>query len=409
MSLEKTFPIYKKVHASGNIGYRVDMGMVAGKRKLKSFPTEEAAENFRRRCLEIEARKKPVDLRDLSESMRHEVLAALAKLRNHNASITQAVDFFIKHANPARGDASISEIMAKFRSVKAKAGMSQKYLDNSESSFFAPFKRHFADCAMSDLTTEACQSYLDNHQAWTATTTRSHIRHLSVLCNFAIEKGYMSYNPFARVQKPKRPPSTSRHRVATVENVIKILNFAMNNGYGQECAALVLILFCGVRTEEVARLKWDDIKLDEEPPAVHLLDDITKATKTRINELPLNALQWLKRLRATGPVVGSKFDGRMRYLRKKSGASFKQNAARVSFASYHVAFHGDGIKTAYMLGHDNPTLLYNTYKAVVTKSEADRYWKITPDYEGWDRDTAPTESQLRESRMKRMRRALESA
>ncbi|MBL8030688.1 MAG: hypothetical protein JNN11_05590, partial [Candidatus Doudnabacteria bacterium] len=74
MSLEKTFPIYKKVHASGNIGYRVDMGIVAGKRTFKPFPTEEAAKNFQKRCLEIEARKKPVDLRDLNESTRHEVL-----------------------------------------------------------------------------------------------------------------------------------------------------------------------------------------------------------------------------------------------------------------------------------------------------------------------------------------------
>lgn len=408
MSLEKTFPIYKKIHASGNIGFRVDMGYIGGKRTFKSFPTEEAARNYQKRCLEIEARKKPVDLRDLNESSRHEVLSALAKLRDHNATITQAVDFFIKHANPARGDASISEIMAKFRSAKSKAGMSPKYLDNSDSSFFTPFKRHFSDCPVSELTTEDCQTYLDQHTTWNATTKRSHIRHLSVLCNFAVEKGYMSYNPFTKVEKPKRPPSTSRHRVATVENVIKILNFALNNGYKQECTALVLILFCGVRTEEVSRLKWEDIKLDESPPAVHLFDDITKATKTRINEIPANALQWLKRLREKGPVVGAKFEGRMRYLRKMSDASFKQNAARVSFASYHIAMHENGIKTAFLLGHDNPTLLYNTYKAVVTKSEAERYWKITPDYNGWDRDTAPTENQLRESRIKGFKRALQS-
>ena len=408
MSLEKTFPIYKKVHASGNIGYRVDMGVVAGRRTFKPFPTLAAAQAFQRRCLEIEARKKPVDLRDLNESTRHEVLAALAKLRDHNATISQAVDFFIKHANPARGDASISEVMAKFRSAKATAGMSSKYLGNSESSFFTPFKRHFDDCVMSDLTTESCQSYLDNHKAWTATTTRSHIRHLSVLCNFAIEKGYMSYNPFSKVQKPKRPPSTSRHRVATVDNVIKILNFALTNGYEQECSALVLILFCGVRTEEVTRLRWDDIKLDEDPPVIHLYDDVTKATKTRINEIPENAMAWLRKLRGSGPVTGPKFEGRMRYLRQKSGASFKQNAARISFASYHVALHENGIRTAHLLGHDNPTLLYNTYTAVVTKSEAERFWKITPDYEGWDRDPRPTESQIRAAVTRGIQRALQS-
>ena len=79
MLLEKTFPIYKKVHACGNVGYRVDMGFIGKKRVLKSFATLEEAERFQKRCLEVEARKRPIDLNNLAEAHRHEVLAALAR------------------------------------------------------------------------------------------------------------------------------------------------------------------------------------------------------------------------------------------------------------------------------------------------------------------------------------------
>lgn len=61
-----------------------------------------------------------------------------------------------------------------------------------------------------------------------------------------------------------------------------------------------------------------------------------------------------------------------------------------------------------MLGHDNPTLLYNTYKALVTKSEAERYWKITPGYDGkTDVIVIPTSDEITEVRRKALVQALQ--
>ena len=66
----------------------------------------------------------------------------------------------------------------------------------------------------------------------------------------------------------------------------------------------------------------------------------------------------------------------------------------------------DGIKTAFLLGHDNPTLLYNTYKALVTKEEAKRYWKITPDYSGEDVVVTVSDEDVQRARSKGIARAL---
>ena len=54
------------------------------------------------------------------------------------------------------------------------------------------------------------------------------------------------------------------------------------------------------------------------------------------------------------------------------------NAARHSFASYHLAMYQDSGKTAMALGHPDPRLLFDRYRALVTPKAAETYWDITP-------------------------------
>jgi hypothetical protein len=59
-------------------------------------------------------------------------------------------------------------------------------------------------------------------------------------------------------------------------------------------------------------------------------------------------------------------------------APYPQNAARHCFASYHLQRFGAAAKTALMLGHRNPSLLYATYREVVTAEDASSYFQILP-------------------------------
>ena len=380
MSAPKTFAVYEKKHASGNVGYRVDLGLVNGKRTFKNFPSRVKAQEFSSKCLKAEAQKHPSLLAEIDAVTRHEVLAAMARLKEHRASITDAVDFFLKHSRPVKADATIGHVIEEFRAVKGKAGLSKKYLDTSSRCFFGPFRDHFKDGLITEVTADVCEKYIYGHKGWNATSRATHIRHLNVLFNFAIDKGYASLNPFEKVQRPKRQANNSADKVLPVESVIKLLQYALTHDYKPECAALVLVLFCGVRVDEVDRLTWDKIKLDEDKPVVVL--DQTKANHRRVNPIPKNALEWLKLLRGTGKVTPANYQGRMRYLRKASKAECKQNSSRISFASYHVAMHEDAAKTSLLLGHKNPSLLWETYRALVTKEDAKRYWRITPTYDG---------------------------
>lgn len=289
----------------------------------------------------------PILLADIDASTRHEILHAVERLKDFRASITEAVDFFLKHARPAKADATIGEVMEQFKAVKTKAGLSRKYLETSWQSFFVPMRDHFKNSLVTDITGEDAEKYIYGQKTWNPTTRATHIRHLNVLFNFAIERGFAALNPFKNIQRPKRAANNSREKVMSVVEVIKLLQFASTHGYKAECAALVLILFCGVRVDEVHKISWEQIKLDEEAPVV-VLDD-TKANRRRVNPIPKNAFEWLKKLRATGKVTPTNYEGRMRYLRRASKVIYKQNAARISFASYHVAMHEDAAKTSLLL------------------------------------------------------------
>ena len=212
MSASKTFQIYARKHASGNVGYRVDLGLVEGKRTFKSFPSRDAAEKFRGRCLKEQAHKHPSILADINAATRHEVLLALERLKEYRASITEAVDFFLKHARPAKADATIGKVMEEFKTVKTKAGLSKKYLDTSWRSFFVPFRDAFKDCQITEVTAEAAEKFIYKNKDWNATTRATVIRHLNVLFNFAIERHYATLNPFAAIQKPKRAANNSREK-----------------------------------------------------------------------------------------------------------------------------------------------------------------------------------------------------
>ena len=51
---------------------------------------------------------------------------------------------------------------------------------------------------------------------------------------------------------------------------------------------------------------------------------------------------------------------------------------RHSFAPYHLAAFGDAMKTAILLGHKDPSVVHNHFKALVTKPTALQFWELSP-------------------------------
>ena len=118
MKGSKAFQIYEKKRASGVVNYRVYLGMVNGTRKFKNFGKKAAAEAYRNQCIASHADQKPVVLQELNEATRHDVLAALERLRLAGATITEAVDFYLKHSKPSKGNIHLATLVEEWEKVK---------------------------------------------------------------------------------------------------------------------------------------------------------------------------------------------------------------------------------------------------------------------------------------------------
>ena len=51
---------------------------------------------------------------------------------------------------------------------------------------------------------------------------------------------------------------------------------------------------------------------------------------------------------------------------------------RHSYGSYHLAKHQDAAMTALQMGHIRTDILFNHYRELVSREDADAYWKIRP-------------------------------
>lgn len=376
MRVKKEFQIYSKTHRSGNVAWVVSLGMVNGKRKFKSCSSLEEAQQFKAKCEEKDALKNPTALSDLDELGKASIRHALEKLKPFDATITEAVDFFIKFAKPPKGKVTIQEAMDLFASVKTAEGLSKTYLEKSRRCFFVPFRDAMKNCLMNDVTPTRAHDYIYRKDNWNKTTKNTHLRHLRALYGFVMKKGHATFDPFASVPFAKDKGSKVEGKVLSVADAEQLLRFALEASCLPECASMALVLFCGVRVDEVERVSWEAVKLDAPKPHVDLRE--TKNGHRRINHLSDNAMIWLKRCRSTGCLAPDNYTRAMQRLRRKANVDYRQNAARISFASYHLAAFEDAPKTAIMLGHPNPSLLYRTYRELETKEDAELYWNIVP-------------------------------
>jgi integrase len=376
MRVKREFQIYERKHRSGNPGWQVSLGMVNGKRKFQPFTTLEAAQTFKAQCEEKQALSNPAALSDLDALGRAAIRHALEKLKPYDATITEAVDFFIKFAKPTKGKVTIQEAIDLFVAAKTKEKLSTTYIEKSERCFFRPFRDKFKNCIVSEISPAQAEKYIDGHAAWNEVTRNTHVRHLRTFYGFLIGTGHATINPFLSVKFAKVTVGKLRAKVLSVDDTEKLLQYAFDSGDKAACASLSLILFCGVRVEEVDRLTWSNIDLTSEAPFVDI--DHAKNGRRRVNELPENAIHWLNACQSKGKVTPDNYAKTMQRLRKKAKIDYAQNAARHSFASYHVALHQDGTKTAFMLGHPDPQLLYSHYRKLVRREDAARYWEIVP-------------------------------
>lgn len=373
MRVKREARIYERKLPSGNITFRVDMGKVNGKRVTKDFRHENQALKLKAKW-DAEIEKKNLGaLQDLAAMQKREVMLAIERLNQFGATVLQAADFYIKYAVIPKGAISIEDAVKLFLAAKRRANRRERYVKALEVNYLKPLQKAFPARVVSEITPEEMRGFIYARER-APKTVMNYLKSLDVFFHFLIREGYCSLNPLARIEKPML--GEGKAAFLSVENVTAMLQFALDQDRKAECASMALVLFCGVRVEEVERLTWADVRLDSR--RVVLEAAVAKKRKRRVNEISENAYEWLTRCHSTAAIAPRNYDNRLRSIRQQAGVTYGQNSMRHSFASYHVALHENAAKTAFMLGHPDANLLYSTYRDLVSKEDAAKYWEIVP-------------------------------
>lgn len=320
----------------------------------------------------------------LTPSQLAEAAAAFKKLKNH--SLTAAVDYFIRNANPDGGQRTVSEVVKEFIKSRKAMGVKRRTLTQYES-YLRTIEEKFGQESVSTLKRAKIEDWIaDSH--WAKRTRNNYVSTLSTLLLFAKGRGYCLENPAESV--PRAILDDEAPGILTVPQVCLLLERAM-----EECPEIVayiaISLFAGLRRSEVCALEWSEIDLDG--GHIEVKSGKAKTRQRRIVDISQNLAAWLKVCQrgahvapstnedVTGELLRRLVEERKNPLGKIEQtavvAPWPHNALRHSFGSYHFAANGDENRTAAQMGN-SPAVIFRHYRAVVKPAEAALYWKVLP-------------------------------
>ena len=207
------------------------------------------------------------------------------------------------------------------------------------------------------------------------TTGATYFRYVRMFWRWAYKKQLIEHNTIERVDSPV---AKVRLNILTPVQMQALLEL--------DCPewlhiAFLLCGFSGLRTEELLRMDWSAVLHDEE--SIHVGKGIQKNSggwAERYVDFTDPIQRRVEDLKGSGKIVPVPF---ITFRRQRTAAaqkaglkSWPANCLRHSFASYHLALHGDAGKTGHQMGHTSSAMVYRTYAQAVRKSQAEAWWAI---------------------------------
>ena len=198
-------------------------------------------------------------------------------------------------------------------------------------------------------------------------------RTIGLLFSFAKAQGYLptDHPGISRVSKPSM--SAPEVEVFTSAEMKKILEQA-----GPKIIPAVVIgAFAGVRSEEIKRLDWSCVNLQEGHIEIKARDSKTKVR--RLIPISDNLRQWLLPLaKPSGPVLPFvTLNNQFQKLARKAHVPWKRNGLRHSYISHRVAATNNVPQVAYEAGN-SVAVVQRHYLKVVTARQAAEWFSIVP-------------------------------
>jgi integrase len=314
----------------------------------------------------------------MPDAVRIEAAELHRKLGVIGVTLTDAVEFFLKHARSADEQRTVRQVIDEMLQKRRENGRSEEYL-RVQGITLSVFAKAFGDRPVNTIMSKDVEDWLSSNPHWKPRTRLNYQRDLRGLWSYALKRKYASLNPLERLEAPiiaNEPPG-----ILSPVQAENLLKKAAEPAAKAMLAYIAIGLFAGLRSAEIERLDWAEIDL-----TARLIEVTARKAKTRQRRhvnISDNLLAWLgqcspKKKGKVAPPM-SRLDLQLVGLAEKAGIKpWPKNALRHSFASYHLARHKDAARTALELGHYNQDMLFRNYRELVKPTEAEAYWKICP-------------------------------
>lgn len=398
------FSVIKTNLGNGVFTFQVSGTKRDGERIRKRFPTEaEADAEVQRLAIEnanVITSETP-RMTWLSAEELQEAESAVKEMKKRGQPLSKAIRYFIDtYREPVKQITLQTAYDEFFKFKKETQGSRQRTLQNIASRVGKLAERYPA-LFVSALTLDQVAEHCARGGAQNQNNNRAELRGFFNWC-MNPRRGYCTENLALKLDKVRGIDkdiaaltlAESRkllEAARTYQPVARVKSPADNGGV---VPFVALGLFGGLRPDEIKRLTWDNIDLEEKTIVVS--SGKAKTRTRRVVEISDNLVDWLtpyklkkrpihwprltshfERVRALAGFrpaekMGIKVDPEKQHLKP-----WIQDYLRHSAISNHLAFHGNEQKTALWAGH-NVDVIHGHYKSLVTKKEAAEFWSIAP-------------------------------
>jgi integrase len=363
--------------ASWDRYYCITIPRLGGGRTRRFFSStpegKRQAETFLQ-AAKIKQENEGVAALSIPERLRLEAIKCHRLLEPVNAGLTEAVQFYLKHAKPVGGKKALADAISELLTSKRKAGRRDSYV-RILGWVLKDFARDFQGRNVNDITPHDVESWLDSID--NLTTRKNRIRDLSIFFEFCRRRGYCGSNPLENIERPV--VTLRRPEIFTLEEAEALLTTAHLNSKLELVPAIAIGLFAGLRMSEIKQLDWRNV--DFEHRVIDVDESIAKMRQQRNVDVNDSLIAWLTPYaKPNGAIIPKGFRRKMEQVRKLAGITkWPDNGLRHSFGSYHVAHFQNPNMTALQMGHNTTDMLFKHYRNYrIRKRDAERYWKLAP-------------------------------
>ncbi len=313
----------------------------------------------------------------ISDALRSEAVKCSQMLQPFGKTISDATRFYADHLNDITRSQTVSHAVSALQAACKADGKSVRYLRDLKYRL-GRFEKDFGSRHVAEITTSDIDQWL--RQLGLGSVSRNSFRRrLVTLFKFAKTSGWC-----------RTIPAAESARVREVSEEIGILTRGELSGLLQVASEETIPYwtigaFAGLRASEIERLDWADVNLRH----IRVRAKHAKTAARRLVDVQPNLRKWLLPYRGrTGKVTPENLRVKLLADRKRAADAgaltrkWPSNALRHSFASYYLARFDDAAKLALQLGHVGQDIIFRHYREVVTRAEANRYWKIAPPSKG---------------------------